>query len=192
MRHSARSTTRAPPRAIRPRQSARGSGRACHRPARRPNWRSTGPGRRGSGFSCISAVRRPSWRASGNWRLAHGDGGKSLSARSGAADVSAASAMSKARIIEPPRLRKDRGDVAGHDRPDMLGADDAPAVDDEAFGHARRSERDLHPAARIGADAIERVTVLARKAATSAGRSRIAMASIATPRRLSSSAPALR
>ena len=42
----------------------------------------------------------------------------------------------------------------------MLGADDAAAVDDEAFGDARRAERDLDLAAVVAADAVERVAVL--------------------------------
>ena len=57
-------------RAFRPLRSAGGPDRACRRPVRHRNRRSTGPGRRGSAAPPSAPAPCASWRASGSWRLA--------------------------------------------------------------------------------------------------------------------------
>ena len=63
------------------------------------------------------------------------------------------------RLLQPG---EDQSQVLRHDRADMLVADDAAAIDDEGFRHARRAQRDLHAACVVGADTVERVAVARR------------------------------
>src|SRR5690348_9999035 len=49
------------------------------------------------------------------------------------------------------------------DRADVLVADDAAAIDDEAFGHARRTERQLHAAVRVRADPLVGIAIAGKE-----------------------------
>ena len=51
------------------------------------------------------------------------------------------------------------GHIARLDRADMLVADHAASIDDEAFGHPRRAERDLDIALPVASDPLVRVTI---------------------------------
>src|SRR5947209_597213 len=68
------------------------------------------------------------------------------------------------------QLSKDHGYVARVDRADMLITDDPAPIDDEAFRHAGRAERDLNAALRIASDPLIRIAVAREEIAEIAGR----------------------
>src|SRR3546814_16943014 len=59
-------------------------------------------------------------------------------------------------------LRDDLGHLIGEDHALDLLADDPLAVDQKGFGHARRTEGDLHAALHVRADAVERIAIFAQ------------------------------
>src|SRR5947209_20371806 len=68
------------------------------------------------------------------------------------------------------QLSKDHGYVARVDRADMLITDDPPPIDDEAFRHAGRPERDLDAALGVASDPLVRVTVAREEIGQIGGR----------------------
>jgi hypothetical protein len=79
-----------------------------------------------------------------------------LSASAGCAKNAA---RTRRRGLTALQLGQDHRYVASLDRPDLLVTDHALAIDDEAFRHTRRAERNLDVALRIASDPLVGVAV---------------------------------
>ena len=128
------------------------------------------------------ARARASWRGSGSWRLAQGDGGSDrVGQRGGRASASSAWRDEQSHRASSS-ARQDRRHVGRRDRADNAGGGSCRGRRRRSFP-ARRTSR---ARAARGCRGRRRCASngspwRARKAATSSGRSRIAMPSIGTP-----------